>query len=1075
MKKLLLLFAVMLSTLGVFAQTVVGSNASVEKAYETSSWQQLANVPQEMVDANLVPGMTAEDVMGIQEQVTVPQGYLWVQFAFASGDNRLETIGIDVLDSDGNVLDSDYHFGYTGTYASNRDYNVFVNAAGTYTLRYWVTFKKENNTSNGKITLKHVEGNIAHKKYYRIYTDAFAGNYVHINAYNATSGGAKGTVILKNEEENSDQFFSFISTGEANKYYVKSLSGYYLKVNNWNYDANSSSKTAFVIEGTDAEGFTISQNVFTQGGTKTKAQTIDGVTYLFNNDATGNKWKLQEVDLNALTPVTVNYTLMYNGKERATQSVETKLGMPYPEVTVELPYGIVANRPVGNIKPSEAVDGVVTKEIDMTTNLPFVAASTPNAITKWYYVKMHSNNRKYIQNINDEYLEWQDATMDLTSIDSYTWAFVGNPYDGFKMVNKASGLDKAVFSKGSGNPSMTAYADATAFVYSKTTENVSGGFCMKYPSSGQYMNAQNGKVAHWGDADAGSTFMIERTLPVQLTTNDAAPFYYALKSGRPGEFWYTYDSSDGKISLGANTGADTQLWFFKGLYQDGKLCVQLYPKADPTKAMSYQNTNNDPAKIVAQVPETEGWKNTWKFVDTNGDAPYGLRTPGDENYLSNNGGTDNKMGMWNASPAGDTGTAIYIYQTIDNIITDMAGNTYESTSFAQVGQLPEPAAFTGVAGYTLSNKCWNGNKFTADIDFGFPVSKDGGVTNATMIRQGSWEKATAPKKWYAALEGEEYYVKVKTQDKTTEYVPSVSEVASWLWAIYPKYDNDNGAFSFSVKNINTGTYVAANTSVTGDFQGNKKPISIETTPTYFTIESRNAGKMFSYMAGENLDSKHYLTINSENDTDVYLGSYTGTHSGNDINFPIISYTASITDAKAATLYTPVAVTIPEGVTAKYVKAEGENMGSTGKLVYTKLNNVIPANSAVVLTGEAGDYTFTATTEAGEEVADNVLFGYATKTAATDNTGIYALANKTNGVAFYPFVGTTYKAGKAYLNISGLRASEVRFFNIFDEDMETAIEGVEAVDTKSEIYDLAGRRVQNAQKGVFIVNGKVVIK
>lgn len=497
--------------------------------------------------------------------------------------------------------------------------------------------------------------------------------------------------------------------------------------------------------------------------------------------------------------------------------------------------------------------------------------------------------------------------------------------------------------------------------------------------------------------------------------------------------------------------------------------------------LTYSGTGNGTQVAFAEPTD----ENKWWIIESNNGLASGAAYPVDiypytESFNKNNAAwnfaisvnnqANQAVGLWSAS---GNNSYCELFWEIESSLTDVAENVHKMTEYGVAGFF-DPT-LSGAADYTLSNKCWNGNKFTADIDFGFPVSKDGGVTNATMIRQGSWEKATAPKKWYAALEGEEYYVKVKTQGKTTEYVPSVSEVASWLWAIYPKYDNDNGAFSFSVKNINTGTYVAANTSVTGDFQGNKKPISLETTPTYFTIESRNAGKMFSYMAGENLDSKHYLTINSENDTDVYLGSYTGTHPGNDINFPIISYTASITSAKAATLYTPVAVTIPEGVTAKYVKAEGENMGSTGKLVYTKLNDVIPANSAVVLTGEAGNYTFTATTEAGEEVADNVLFGYATETAATDNTGIYALANKTNGVAFYPFVGTTYKAGKAYLNKSGLSASEVRFFNIFDEDMETAIEGVEAVDTKSEIYDLAGRRVQNAQKGVFIVNGKVVIK
>ena len=51
------------------------------------------------------------------------------------------------------------------------------------------------------------------------------------------------------------------------------------------------------------------------------------------------------------------------------------------------------------------------------------------------------------------------------------------------------------------------------------------------------------------------------------------------------------------------------------------------------------------------------------------------------------------------------------------------------------------------------------------------------------------------------------------------------------------------------------------------------------------------------------------------------------------------------------------------------------------------------------------------------------------------------------------------------------------FLVFDfGGTETAIEGIEAEGTANAVvYDLAGRRVQNAQKGVFIVNGKVVVK
>ena len=473
--------------------------------------------------------------------------------------------------------------------------------------------------------------------------------------------------------------------------------------------------------------------------------------------------------------------------------------------------------------------------------------------------------------------------------------------------------------------------------------------------------------------------------------------------------------------------------------------------------------------LTATPEETKKW---WVIRDNTGDA-VGASNPVDiYPYKENVSETDPAwnfaktvdkvvnaaVGLWNGT---NNNSYCELLWEIENVLIDEAANEYNVKSYGIAGFVSPSISVAGVSGYTItSSGVWNGNVISASIDFGFPVSKDGGVTNATMIRQGSWTYSVM--KWHA-VDG---VVKAQVKDALS------TDVSEWLWAIYPKYNA--GAFTFNIKNVATNSYVKANAEAEG--AGNQvanSNVSLESTGTDFTITENGDYIKLNYKNAS--DVLLHLSVNSEKNADQFLGVFSGSHNGDNVSFRAPSYKATITDAKAATLYTPVAVTIPEGVTAKYVKAEGDNMGSTGKLVYTKLNDVIPANSAVVLTGEAGDYTFTATTEAGEEVADNVLFGYATETAATDNTGIYALANKNNGVAFYRFVGTTYKAGKAYLNISGLRASEVRFFNIFDEDMETAIEGVEAVDTKSEIYDLAGRRVQNAQKGVFIVNGKVVIK
>ena len=188
-------------------------------------------------------------------------------------------------------------------------------------------------------------------------------------------------------------------------------------------------------------------------------------------------------------------------------------------------------------------------------------------------------------------------------------------------------------------------------------------------------------------------------------------------------------------------------------------------------------------------------------------------------------------------------------------------------------------------------------------------------------------------------------------------------------------------------------------------------------------------------------------------------------------------TLTIGSTGYATFFAPYAVKIPEGITAKYVNTE-KNAGSEGVLKYTELQGVIPANTAVVLKGEEGIYTLTTAYGTANVTANNALFGYAVETPATDKTGIYALANKSAGVAFYRFAGSNYAAGKAYLNVNKLpTGSEVRSFALFDDDNATAIETLpgQDVDAESVAYDLSGRRVQKVQKGLYIVNGKKVIR
>ena len=64
---------------------------------------------------------------------------------YIDGSNRLQILGVDILDVKGNVEDSDYHFGFTGGSDSNRDYTVTIPEVGAYMVRIFVT-----NVGNGE-------------------------------------------------------------------------------------------------------------------------------------------------------------------------------------------------------------------------------------------------------------------------------------------------------------------------------------------------------------------------------------------------------------------------------------------------------------------------------------------------------------------------------------------------------------------------------------------------------------------------------------------------------------------------------------------------------------------------------------------------------------------------------------------------------------------------------------------------------------------------------------------------------------------------------------------------------------
>ena len=179
------------------------------------------------------------------------------------------------------------------------------------------------------------------------------------------------------------------------------------------------------------------------------------------------------------------------------------------------------------------------------------------------------------------------------------------------------------------------------------------------------------------------------------------------------------------------------------------------------------------------------------------------------------------------------------------------------------------------------------------------------------------------------------------------------------------------------------------------------------------------------------------------------------------------YVAEITAAGWATQYIKAEdVEIPEGV-----KAFAGEVTEAGYLKLNAIEGKIAAGEAVVLKGTAGFYSFVPTTDA-VKAEKNDLKGAAEDMEAA---GKYVLAKPEGKEAgFYKAETGTLKAGKAYLEST----AEVKAF-FFDIDEETGIESIDnsqlSTVNSQLIYNLSGQRVNKAQKGIYIVNGKKVLK
>lgn len=296
-----------------------------------------------------------------------------------------------------------------------------------------------------------------------------------------------------------------------------------------------------------------------------------------------------------------------------------------------------------------------------------------------------------------------------------------------------------------------------------------------------------------------------------------------------------------------------------------------------------------------------------------------------------------------------------------------------------------------------------------------------------------------------------------SDEKPFELVLGGSEGA---WTIYDTV-NQGYFYSKAAKSLNIDASKFSKYKITFDEKGDAK------------VETGTLGR-FLY----NVNSPRFLNYTSPTSKAMLLPQL----------YRKVVSTFDITSAGYATLYTDNAFQMPADVTG-YTITESAEAGKINLNATYEAGAEVPAQTALLLKGAEGTYTYPVLSSSATAPTDNLLHGTLVDEETNAGEGTYkyyklSYDNNLENLGFYfaaaDGAAFTNAAGKAYLAIpTTSQASQMQGFAFTDFDTTTGISNVAAptAAVNAAIYDLNGRRVnslKNATKGIYLVNGKKVL-
>ena len=1097
MKRFTLIFASMLIAVGAMAQINYGKRTWTFPATEHAAvtevpakifadFKEQYKVVDEESGETTYTELTNEKVGVFVTDVRVAaEGDVTATFVYNGGNIRMDLGGVDLVNANGEVVYSDYHFGYAGGNLVDNVYTLTGVAAGDYTMRVFIPAQKEditsatNNDSRGVLTIAGAWMYPNEGVYYNI-------KNVRSNKYVTFKGeGKQFTQESANNGAGSYWYFVEASLDDVKKWNNAWLEDGAIPAGlkpYWVYSAACEKAVENVTNGYMSSpdmnetypGKIYYIGVHTKGdktGLILRPCHEDGSSWNdaggngvalghYTSDDAGSLWSVEVANVGESDLIAIGTTAKNEALATVSACEQAFYYNPTPEQID------AAKTAINNIDCSTVVSALMSVINGLANEFQAEIVNskvTPKAGDRFMIKNRGRSGNNYLRaGAADTDVKCSDFANDLNALD-LIWTLVDSGTDGFfKLYSERLGVYVGTLST-SNNTKMQYTSDiAAAGIYEISQDGVYTLFHAKDQNATGYMHQSNwgGKeIVRWDNGDCSQWQLIEA--PFELTTDIENPICYAIKSGRDGNYYFTLESNKIKLVNNAAIATDNAThWFFM---LDNDKNLKIYPFADKGNTMGYitvadghtKLTNDHNAENYAGDTYTL-YYNTNRAADFN-NMCFAFKPTAGNNYVSNYGGTGNYMGFYNEY--NDKGTRID-FERINDVILEQKIAAWEPYFDNEGDKVCQYVIADGVkdavntAAVTIATKTSTDASRKAAIDalnaLTFP--------SINLPQAGSYYRLkNGASGWYATSDlrtGEEQHASKLhmkedgTQANTVWYLDSNNALLSYTKGQYLGDMSSDWSFEAVGSTGNATTFVQGATI--GKIQ----------------IKPSNGRSLYGDnirvdAAGEANNSGNYEWVIEE----------------------VTSLPVSITAAGYATFYAPVAVTVAEGVTAHTVTINEEWATLTAIE-----DGVIPANTGVVICGENGEaategaYNLAITTT--EATATSALRGTTAATYITDDAYVLGYINVAEEgqdakmeVGFY-LADKNQQEGASWLNNSHKAylpkpvGATTAYYSFRFGEGTTAIENVEVENEVKAIYDLTGRRVEAiTAPGIYIINGK----